>query len=64
MNVCQNCPYPRRCEPQGRCIAYKKDAKPVIMTETKPVPVLTSTGISMTGFVKKPPKKKDTKNEL
>lgn len=64
MNVCENCPYPRRCEPQGRCIAYKKGAKPVIMQEPKSVPVMTSTGIGMTGFVKKPPKKKDTKNEL
>ena len=64
MNVCENCPYPRRCEPQGRCIAYKKDAKPAIMTEPTPVPVLTSTGISMTGFIKKPAKKKAKKYEV
>jgi hypothetical protein len=34
------------------------------MTEPTPVPVLTSTGISMTGFIKKAAKKKAKKHEV
>jgi hypothetical protein len=34
------------------------------MTEPTPVPVLTSTGISMTGIFKKTSKKKAKKNEI
>lgn len=61
MNICSNCPFPRRCEPQNRCIAYKKDAEPVIMPEPQSVPVKTSNGIGMTGKIKRTVKKKATK---
>ena len=61
MKICDGCPFPRRCEPQGRCIVYKIGAKPVIMPEPEPVPVMTSTGIGMTGIIKKTSKKKAVK---
>lgn len=61
MKICDGCPFPRRCEPQGRCIVYKIGAKPVIMPEPEPVPVMTSNGIGMTGIIKKTSKKKATK---
>ena len=61
MSICDKCPYPKRCQAQARCIAYKKDAKPVIMQEPKSVPVMTSTGIGMTGILKKTSKKKAAK---
>jgi hypothetical protein len=61
MNICDNCPFPRRCEPAGRCIAYKKGAEPVIMPEPTPVPVKTTGGVGMTGMIKKTLKKKATK---
>jgi len=61
MNICDNCPFPRRCEPQGRCIAYKKDAEPVILPEPESVPVKTSNGIGMTGKMRKTSKKKVAK---
>lgn len=61
MEICDNCPFPRRCEHQVRCIAYKKGAEPVIMPEPAPVPVLTSTGIGMTGPMRKTSKKKAAK---
>jgi len=61
MKICDGCPFPRRCEPQGRCIVYKIGAKPVIMPEPEPVPVMTSNGIGMTGIIKKTSKKKAAK---
>ena len=61
MNTCSKCPYPSRCQAQARCIAYKNDAKPVIMQEPKSVPVMTSTGIGMTGTIKQTFKKKAAK---
>lgn len=61
MSICDKCPYPKRCQAQARCIAYKNDAKPVIMQEPKSVPVMTSTGIGMTGTIKQTFKKKAKK---
>lgn len=61
MSICDKCPYPKRCQAQARCIAYKNDAKPVIMQEPESVPVMTSTGIGMTGILKKTSKKKAAK---
>jgi len=61
MIIFDKCPYPTRCQAQARCIAYKKDAKPVIMQEPKSVPVMTSTGIGMTGAIKQTFKKKAKK---
>lgn len=61
MNICDKCPYPTRCQAQARCIAYKNDAKPVIMQEPESVPVMTSTGIGMTGTIKQTFKKKAKK---
>lgn len=58
MNICDNCPFPRRCEPAERCIAYKKDAEPVILAEPTPVPVKTTTGVGMTSPLRKSAKKK------
>ena len=40
---------------------YKIGAKPVIMPEPEPVPVMTSNGIGMTGIIKKTSKKKAAK---
>jgi hypothetical protein len=61
MSICDKCPYPKRCQAQARCIAYKNDAKPVIMQEPESVPVMTSTGIGMTGTIKQTFKKKAKK---
>ena len=61
MSICDKCPYPKLCQAQARCIAYKNDAKPVIMQEPESVPVMTSTGIGMTGTIKQTFKKKAKK---
>jgi len=61
MSICDKCPYPKRCQAQARCIAYKNDAKPVIMQEPESVPVMTSNGIGMTGTIKQTFKKKAKK---
>tara|TARA_E500000318_G_scaffold108657_2_gene119953 strand:+ start:796 stop:984 length:189 start_codon:yes stop_codon:yes gene_type:complete len=58
MKICDGCPFPRRCEPQQRCIVYKIGAEPVIMPEPTPVPVKTTNGIGMTGAIKQTIKKK------
>ena len=60
MNNCSKCPLPRRCLSAGRCIVYKEGATPVVNPEPTPVPVLTSTGLKMTGVVKKVAPKKST----
>ncbi|WJE88103.1 hypothetical protein FAMCQIZV_CDS0022 [Phage C72C1] len=52
MKTCEHCPFPRRCEPAERCIAYKKDAEAVILPEPAPVPVVTTSGVGMTGKIK------------
>ena len=57
METCNNCPFPKRCIPANRCIAYKVDATPVVLPEPKPVPVKTSFGIGMNGKAKKAKKK-------
>ena len=61
MNICDNCPMPRRCEPAGRCIVYKSGAEPVILPEPESVPVKTSTGVGMTSPLRKSAKKKAAK---
>ena len=60
MNLCEHCPYPHRCEPQQRCIAYKKDGVSVTLPEPVSHAVITSSGIGMTGKTK-PKKKKAAK---
>lgn len=57
MQTCPNCPFPRRCTSQERCIAYKIGAEPVILPDPKPVPVKTSFGSGLTGKIKKGKKK-------
>ena len=57
MELCKNCPYPHRCEPQQRCIAYKKGGASVTLPEPVPHPVITSNGIGMTGKIKTGKKK-------
>ena len=52
MKTCKNCPFPRRCEPADRCIAYKTGAEPVILPEPVPVPVMTTRGFGVTGKAK------------
>lgn len=61
MELCEHCPYPHRCKPQQRCIAYKKDGVSVTLPEPVPHPVITSSGISMTGKIKTGKKKKAAK---
>jgi len=53
MQTCEHCPFPRRCENQERCVAYKTDAVPVTLPEPVSVPVITSQGVGMTGKPKK-----------
>lgn len=53
MNICEHCPFPRRCENQDRCVAYKTDAVPVTLPEPVSVPVITTQGSGMTGKPKK-----------
>ena len=57
MEVCEHCPYPHRCKPQQRCIAYKKNGVSVTLPEPVSHPVITSSGIGMTGKVKLKKKK-------
>lgn len=62
MNTCSKCPMERRCLSAGRCIVYKEGAVAVSNPEPTPVPVMTSTGIKMTGAIKKAmPKKASSK---
>lgn len=58
MQACNKCPMPRRCVSSGRCIVYKEGAVAVSNPEPKPVPVMTSSGIKMTGPIKKAAPKK------
>jgi len=57
MNVCEHCPYPHRCGAQKRCIMYKKGAQSVTLPEPVSHPVITSSGIGMTGKIKTGKKK-------
>ena len=60
METCNNCPLPRRCVSSGRCIVYKEGATPVHNPTPKPHPVMTSSGLSMTGVIEKVTPKKAT----
>jgi len=65
MEICEHCPYPHRCGPQERCIAYKIGGEGDILPEPVEVrvfhPVMTTDGIGMTGKIKSG-KKKAKKN--
>jgi hypothetical protein len=58
MQNCTNCPYPRKCLNQSRCIVYKEGVEPIEYNYPEPVPVKTSYGIGMTGVKKKRKAKK------
>ena len=58
MNTCKNCPYPRRCQAQERCIAFKIGAQPVEIPDPIPQPIDTTSGTRMSGLLKKAKKKK------
>ena len=58
MNICDNCPMPRRCESAGRCIVYKEGAVELPTIQPTPHPVETTAGMKMTGIIKKAMPKK------
>lgn len=49
MKTCEHCPYPKRCIPADRCIAYKIGAEPVILPDPKPMEINTTFGVGTTG---------------
>lgn len=57
MNLCNNCPYPNRCNAQQRCIAYKIGGVGTELPEPVSHPVKTSSGVGMTGKIKTGKKK-------
>ena len=57
MNHCENCPYPKRCEAQERCIVHKITNTPVILPQPTPQPIETTSGVKMSGIIKKGKKK-------
>ena len=48
MKTCEHCPYPKRCIPADRCIAFKIGAEPVILADPKPIEINTTYGVGTT----------------
>lgn len=57
MKTCEHCPYPHRCMPQERCIAYKIGGEGGTLPEPVSHPVATTSGVGMTGKIKTGKKK-------
>ena len=60
MKTCNNCPLPRRCLSAERCIVYKEGVTALEERQPTPHPVATTSGIKMTGAIKKAVSKKTT----
>lgn len=56
MKTCEHCPFPKRCIPAERCIAYKLDAVAPEAPKPKPMEVQTTNGVGMTAEVETPVK--------
>ena len=54
MKTCEHCPYPKRCIPADRCIAFKIGAEPVILRDPKPIEINTTYGVGTTENKTKP----------
>lgn len=54
MKTCEHCPYPKRCIPADRCIAFKIGAEPVILRDPKPIEINTTYGVGTTAKDKAP----------
>ena len=64
METCEHCPLPRRCLSAERCIVYKEGAVVLPTPEPTPHPVETTSGMKMTGVIKKiAPKKSASKKK-
>lgn len=49
MKTCEHCPFPKRCIPADRCIAYKIGAVSYEAPAPKPMEVNTTFGVGSTG---------------
>lgn len=58
MELCNSCPYPPRCSAMVHCIAGKIVGEAVVLAKPKPMQVLTTDGMAMTGVEEKVEKKK------
>ena len=61
MQHCSPCPYPPKCGARGQCLTGKIAGEATTLPQPKPMSVLTTDGMSMTGIIKKVKKKKAVK---
>jgi len=57
MENCSTCPYPQKCGARGQCLTGKITGEATTLAQPKPMSVLTTDGIGMTGFIKNVKKK-------
>ena len=61
MQHCSTCPYPPKCGARVQCLTGKIAGEATTLPQPKPMSVLTTDGMAMTGIIKKVKKKKAVK---
>lgn len=63
MENCSTCPYPQKCGARGQCLTGKVAGEATTLPQPKPMSVLTTAGMSMTGIIKSVKRKQFKKAE-